>query len=92
MSVCKTLFLKGGGPVDWTVSLIPQILIIRSFKEKALEMLIKNPIDMFWTSSIEPRIFLLYFLIQIGQGLPWSAVSLMLTRDIVQSVWMDVYA
>lgn len=46
-------------------------------------MSIKNPIDMFWTSSIEPRIFLLYFLIQIGQGLPWSAVSLMLTRDIV---------
>ena len=37
MSVCKTLFLKGGGPVDWTVSLIPQILIIRSFKEKALK-------------------------------------------------------
>ena len=55
-------------------------------------MSIKNPIDMFWTSSIEPRIFLLYFLIQIGQGLPWSAVSLMLTRDIVQSVWTDVYA
>lgn len=43
----------------------------------------KNPIDVFWTSSVEPRIFMLYFLVQLGQGLPWTALSLMLTRDIV---------
>lgn len=43
----------------------------------------KNPIDVFWTSSVEPRIFMLYFLAQLGQGLPWTALSLMLTRDIV---------
>lgn len=26
---------------------------------------------------------MLYFLAQLGQGLPWTALSLMLTRDIV---------
>ena len=51
----------------------------------------KNPIDIFWTSSIEPSIFLLYVLIQIGQGLPWSAISLMLTREVVCYRYFGVY-
>ena len=43
----------------------------------------KNPFDMFWTSSVEPRLFLLYFLVQLGMGLPWTALSLMFVKDLV---------
>ena len=48
----------------------------------------KNPLDMFWTSSVEPRIYLLYFLLSVGMGIPWSALALMLTREIV---WHTYY-
>ena len=47
----------------------------------------KNPLDMFWTSSVEPRIFLLYFLLSVGMGIPWSALALMLTREIVWNTY-----
>lgn len=48
----------------------------------------KNPLDMFWTCSVEPRLFLLYFLIQLGMGLPWTALSLMFYTEIVPPVGM----
>lgn len=59
--------------------------------DRKTDMGFKNPIDIFWTSSIEPSIFLLYVLVQIGQGLPWSAVSLMLTREVVCYWYFGVY-
>lgn len=64
-------------------SFLARAVIPSSNALKASQMSWKNPIDVFWTSSVEPRIFMLYFLVQLGQGLPWTALSLMLTRDIV---------
>ena len=43
----------------------------------------KNPIDQFWMCSVEPTLFLLYFLVQLGMGLPWTALSLFFVKTLV---------
>lgn len=65
------------------VSLIPRSSHYSIEPPFHIPMSWKNPIDVFWTSSVEPRIFFLYFLVQVGMGIPWSALALMLTRDVV---------
>ena len=45
----------------------------------------KNPIDQFWTCSVEPTLFLLYFLVQLGMGLPWTALSLFFVKTLVSN-------
>ena len=67
---------------DWLVA----ILIPRTHfsSPDCLLMSWKNLLDMFWTSSVEPRLFLLYFLVQLGMGLPWTALSLMFVNELVE--------
>ena len=68
---------------DWLIAvLIPRSLFSCAGISIAW-MAWKNPLDMFWTSSVEPRLFLLYFLVQLGMGLPWTALSLMFYNELV---------